>query len=293
MRNQTSKLSVEEVIKFWAEKSHLGQDPLSKIWCPDRPIWNIYTDNLHAHYLRPYISKLKPSDKVLDIGCGIGRFTFRFAKFCNKVYGIDTSKENIAFAKTTAQKEKITKINFSVMDARNLKFVDGTFDYAFSVTCLQHITDKMNLILAFKELFRVTKKNGYIILLEDTSKIRKREPDVISMPREEWFKIIKRSGGRIEYWCGTDLPLLRKVAVTLPFKIICHFVTRKGWKIEGNAFDRDKKLFELYNNNSKRNKIIEHVVMMILVNLIKLFEYTIPKLWKNQSMYTVMIIKKE
>lgn len=286
------KLSTEESINFWKQRSKLVQDPLSKIWYPDNPVWNVYIDSLYTHYLKPYMLKLKPSDKVLDVGCGIGRFAFRFAKFCDEVYGIDISEENIKFAKEKAKEEKVYNVKFSVMDARALKFDDETFDWVFSIGCIQVITNKEDFIQALRELFRVTKKSGYILLLEDTTTKRERQPNVISLPREEWFRIIKERGGKVEHWCGTDIFILRRIVVDLPFRFICRFITRRNWKVNGDIFERDRKILELYAKHDKKYKFIENGIMKFLTNLIKPFEYTLPKILKNQSWYTVIVIKR-
>lgn len=283
------RLSTEESIEFWKKRSKYAKDPLSKVMWPDRPIWNAYIDELQKHYLRPYIYKLRPSDIVLDVGCGVGRFTFRFAKLCKKVYGIDISEENIKLAKERAEREKVFNVEFKVMDVRKLEFDDEIFDYVFSIACLCFLIDKKDFIKGIKEVLRVTKKDGCIILLENMIFA----PNYVSIPREEWFRIIEKHGGKIKYWCGVDVPILRRIIVELPFGLLCHFVTRRNWKVDGNIFEKDRKILELYMKEKEINKKIENITMKILTNIIKPFEYTIPKFLKNQSIYTLIEIFKQ
>lgn len=283
-----NKLIPEETIKFWQQRSLLAKDPLAKVMWPDRPVWNIYMDNLQTYYLKPYIQRLKRSDKVLDAGCGIGRFTFRLAKFCGQVYGVDAAEANIKFAIENKRRENYDNIKFQVMDLRRLDFSNEMFDYVFCILTLCQITHRKDFILAFRELLRVMKKTGKMVLLENTQI----GENYISISREEWFKIIKRCGGKINYWCGLDIPLLRKIIVEFPFGIVCKFITRRKWKLRKNLFERDKELLEAYATQGSKYKTIENFVMKILTNLLKPFEYTIPKFLKSRSKYILIEVAK-
>lgn len=158
-------------------------------------------DALHLRCLRPYIRQIKSCQKVLDVGCGIGRFTFRFADRGPQIYGIDTSEEAIKIL----HRKTIPNAKFEVMDARNLKYEDETFDWIFSITVLMHITEIRGLFRAIKEILRVLKTSGKAVLLECTTDMR-RDRNVISLPRSAWIRIIEAAGAKIEAAETLDYP---------------------------------------------------------------------------------------
>lgn len=105
--------------------------------------------------------------KILDVGCGTGRMLgtcLEESGGCTKYYGIDTSKEMIKILKEKIKfigynkKEAITRIG----NATKLPFKDETFDITFSYHLLWHLPKKYQEKI-IKEMFRVTKKDGFII----------------------------------------------------------------------------------------------------------------------------------
>jgi len=95
--------------------------------------------------------------KVLDIGCGKGRFLKILKEQGAIVWGIDTSRKLLEIAK------KISGAKLSVASATNLPFNDETFDYLLCIEVLQHIPDTKE---AIAEMARVVKKDGYIIIID-------------------------------------------------------------------------------------------------------------------------------
>jgi len=261
-KNNIPKKSVDEIIAYWDRRIRKSKDSLESVLWEDLPIWNRYVDEIQRYYLKRVFSMIKPSDVVLDVGCGIGRFTFRLSKICKEVVGIDSSSEAIKICKKKAEDYCFSNTKFEVMDVRRLNFDDETFDWVLSVTTLQHITNERDLITALREILRVAKKEGKIVLLECTSDKRK-DQFVISLPRKKWFEMIENLGGKIEYWHGLDIPSLRR--------IIFH----------GLALTKRIR-------TQKLRKLIEYG----LIYSLKPLEYTIPKISKNQSLYTVIVVRK-
>jgi len=106
------------------------------------------------------LDKIKPSDIVLELGCGYGRVLQKLCKNAKKVIGIDISKSSLELA------EKLLKRNLNYqlfqMNATNLEFQNNFFDV---VICIQNgisafNVDKKGLI---REAIRVTKKGGLIL----------------------------------------------------------------------------------------------------------------------------------
>jgi len=106
------------------------------------------------------LDKIKPSDTVLELGCGYGRVLESLCKKAKEVVGIDISKSSLELAKDLLKKH--ANCQLFQMDAINLEFPDHFFDV---VVCIQngisafHV-DKKVLI---REAVRVTKKGGLVL----------------------------------------------------------------------------------------------------------------------------------
>lgn len=77
--------------------------------------------------------QLRPSDVVLELGCGYGRVAVELARTAARVVGIDTAPESLKLARELAGPSSVCE--FVQMDASTLAFGDGEFD---SVVCVQN-----------------------------------------------------------------------------------------------------------------------------------------------------------
>lgn len=279
------KLSVEEQKEFWRKKSILLDNELAKVMWTERPPWNKYVYELYLYYLRDHVMEIRPSDVVLDVGCGVGLFTFKFANFANRTYGIDIVKENVEYAKKKAEGDSYTNVEFQAMDVRALGFHDCSFDKVFSVAVLMLLSNEDNLRQAIRELLRVTKESGKIFLIEDTSTWRC-DPIAVGLPRKKWFKIIEEEGGKVVSWSGVSIPVLRNI-LNLVFYAFRLFTRRESWR--GLSTEEIVEKYSEMNENKKR---LENYFMTLLTSLLKPLEYTIPKWLKSQSSYTLVVISK-
>jgi len=102
---------------------------------------------------------LKEGEKVLDLGCGNGRWSKVFKKKKVDYFGIDNSERLIEIAK-----ENFPEAKFLVGDALNLPFPDDFFDEVYSIALLHHIPSEDFRIKVLKEAKRVLKPGGILIL---------------------------------------------------------------------------------------------------------------------------------
>jgi len=102
---------------------------------------------------------VKNSDRVLDLGCGNGRLYDLFKNKQIDYIGVDNSESLINFAQ-----RKHPKAKFILSDVLNLPFFDHEFDVVISVAMLHHIPSEELRIKAFKEIKRVLKKDGMVII---------------------------------------------------------------------------------------------------------------------------------
>lgn len=67
---------------------------------------------------------------VLDVGCGDGRMTWRFAQQARSVVGLDPLAESIEAARATAPNELHAKVSFQVADITTAELPRAAFDVA-------------------------------------------------------------------------------------------------------------------------------------------------------------------
>jgi 2-polyprenyl-3-methyl-5-hydroxy-6-metoxy-1,4-benzoquinol methylase len=83
-------------------------------------------------YLAP-----KPDEKILDVGCGLGRLAEVIAEHGSEVTGIDISEYAISQAKERCKGRE--KLEFICMDALNMDF-QGHFDKIICYHFIEHLT---------------------------------------------------------------------------------------------------------------------------------------------------------
>ncbi len=107
------------------------------------------------------ILKIKPTDKLLDVGCGTGLTTIPWN--CKR-YGIDPSKKLLERAK---QKNKVI---YRLSSAENIPFKNNSFNIVISITAIQNFT---NIEKGLKEIKRVGKDRFILTFLKKSSKRNK------------------------------------------------------------------------------------------------------------------------
>lgn len=104
-------------------------------------------------------SKVVSGEKVLDLGCGNGRFIEFFKKQGIEYFGVDNSERLIEIAK-----KRHPEGNFQVADSFNLPFPDNFFDKIISIAVLHHIPSYGKRTEFLKEAKRILKPKGVLIL---------------------------------------------------------------------------------------------------------------------------------
>jgi ubiquinone/menaquinone biosynthesis C-methylase UbiE len=103
---------------------------------------------------------LKPSDTVLEIGCGTGTTALSLAPFVTRLAATDVSGEMIAIAREKADKQFCINADFDVAAASALPAADNTYDAALAFNVLHLIADQT---AALAEIFRTLKPGGLFI----------------------------------------------------------------------------------------------------------------------------------
>lgn len=74
---------------------------------------------------------LRPTDSVLEIGCGTGKVSVAMAKLVQKVHAVDLRPEAVAMARKTAHNAGVHTIEFTCTDAADFLKTGPVFDCAF------------------------------------------------------------------------------------------------------------------------------------------------------------------
>lgn len=96
--------------------------------------------------------------KGLDVGCGEGHNTRRFAERGARMSAIDIAPTFVRFA-AQAEMDQPLHINYAVASALELPFAAGHFDFATAVMSLMDMPDHKT---AFSEIHRVLRAGGFL-----------------------------------------------------------------------------------------------------------------------------------
>lgn len=115
--------------------------------------------------LEPWL-KVDPRTRVLDVGCGVGRWSRLLASRGASVTGVDLSPTMIAEAERRAAASGLEgRCRFVVQDSAALE-VAGYFDLILCVTMLQHMPDPGALRAALRRMALHLAPRGRLVVLE-------------------------------------------------------------------------------------------------------------------------------
>ena len=101
---------------------------------------------------------LQPTDRVLELGCGVGRIGRELAPKCKDWQGVDIAANMLQVAKSRTS--HLSNVAFEQLSRTSLSmFATDSFDKAYTVAVLIHL-DKEDVFLYLREVARVLRPGG-------------------------------------------------------------------------------------------------------------------------------------
>jgi len=168
---------------------------------------------------------IEPNSRVIDVGCGTGRFSFSIADIANMVVGVDLSSKNLTTANQTLQRNPNNKISFLHTNLADLISQNHHFDYAV-MTYVIHEVNSEDRIPLMNEMAKIADK----IIIGD-----------YLVPTTKGFWSILNN--IVEFLAGNE-----------HFSNFKNFVTDKG--LRGLAEKTELKIIQEIKNKPKTSQIL-------------------------------------
>jgi ubiquinone/menaquinone biosynthesis C-methylase UbiE len=137
---------------------HLTPDDLA-------PVDEFHSGGRNATVRLAQLAQINGSERVLDVGCGIGGPSrYLASRFSCVVTGLDLTAEFVALAGMLAQRTRLSdKVTYRQGDALDLPFADASFNLVWSQNAAMNIPDRDRL---YAEMHRVLTPAGRLALQE-------------------------------------------------------------------------------------------------------------------------------
>ncbi|UCE75375.1 MAG: class I SAM-dependent methyltransferase [Methanomassiliicoccales archaeon] len=147
--------------------------------------------------------------KILDAGCGPGRYSLELTKRKNEVVGLDFAQPMLKQIRNKTKECAVLQ-----GDIQYLPFTDERFDIVIMVNVLQHLKTPQMRFLAVKEAFRVSKEYVFVDVKNKLNPILSRRYKNVkdefirtAYSHSEIKQAIKKCNGRIVGSKGIGFPI--------------------------------------------------------------------------------------
>lgn len=161
--------------------------------------WPLIFNRVMAFYESFFVSKLLEracielkGRAVLDLGCGTGRWCHFFDHFGAQITGLDISEEMVAY-----NRKQFPQWEFIASDISKMPYPGDFFDFVNAAIVLEYVpnAEKKEVL---KELFRILKPGGSLLVLDPVAAGEGRENDESScLSVAEWERLLRNAGFEI------------------------------------------------------------------------------------------------
>jgi len=188
---------------YWDRRARryggMGEGHKAVCYVGDADWANAYVHSLQTKAVFSVL-RVEPGMKLLDAGCGVGRWSLKFAELSASVSAFDISQEMIRIAARRAAQRGLS-ISFFVQAIEEL---DPDLENSFDVVCiavLQHITDPDMFQVACHNLVKAARPGGKILVLEYAGHRRlrggERSDHMAFRDRDTLVKVFERKGATL------------------------------------------------------------------------------------------------
>jgi SAM-dependent methyltransferase len=147
----------------------------------------------------------RPSARLLQIGCGIGRFEIALAPHVREAFGIDVSRGMVEAARRRAA--GLSNVRFEVCSGLDLAmFDDGVFDVVYAFDSIPYLVEAgMELVEThFREAARVLSPRGQFVIFGFSYRgpIELDRCDVRELAADHDFRVVVDGDAPFELWNG-------------------------------------------------------------------------------------------
>ena len=136
-------------------------------------------------------NEIKKGTKIIDLGCGTGKYTHYFTSIGMDAIGVDISEQGIDIARRRSPASK-----FLVGDITNLDFEPGTFGVVFCSGLSFFNEPNLDILVPLvSSFFSLLKRNGFFIFVKTTSLTNK----------------YSRNKGRLDYSIKSYLDFFKRI----------------------------------------------------------------------------------
>jgi SAM-dependent methyltransferase len=184
------------------------------------------------HQLRGLVKRwVAPGARMLEAGCGLGRFTVAAAALGYRAEGLDWSAETIEVLQ-----RRFPSITWRVGDVRRLDVPDGTFDAVYSPGVCEHFEEGPGAVL--DETRRVLRPGGIAIVSTPCfnawlQRRASRLTDHVAAARGEFYQYAFTPEGMADVLrhIGFDVLHVR------PYAVLETFIRHGGWRVPDRIRD--------------------------------------------------------
>ena len=169
----TAEIDPSKIKEFWERRGEkLGAVPFESIAnLEEKPDLLALKTRLEQDCILPLLP-LDQGSTILDLGAGVGQWTFRFAPRAKRVVAVEYADSLAAIGRAEAAKREIRNVEFVVAPAESYR-ASEPFDAVFISGLFVYLTDEQaaRLMVNLRQLVR---PGGRLILRDGTSILRQR-----------------------------------------------------------------------------------------------------------------------